>query len=170
MLVAKNLGLQFSVKALNIVTYLTNLSPTKAILNITLEEAWSRHKPMVSHLCTFSYIAYMLIPKEQRKRLDAKSRKCIFIGHQPSCKAYKLFGPITKQMYTSQDVIFSEGNQDLDITQISFFDDQSAEVPTPQHVPVDQQPPSISYALVTSPTPLASTLTSSSTSPLKDVQ
>jgi hypothetical protein len=48
------------------------------------------------------------IPKENRRKLDAKSVKCIFIGYCVDHKAYKMYDPITHKVFASRDVIFHE--------------------------------------------------------------
>lgn len=79
-----------------------------AIQNMTPEEAWSGHKPIVDHLRIFGCIAFAHIPNEKRKKLDDKSEKCVFLGLSEVSKAYKLFNPFTKNIVTSQDVVFDE--------------------------------------------------------------
>jgi hypothetical protein len=48
------------------------------------------------------------IPKENRKKLDFKSIKCIFIGYCYEFNAYKLFDPSTHKVFVSRDVLFHE--------------------------------------------------------------
>lgn len=40
--------------------------------------------------------------------MDDKSEKCVFLGLSEVSKAYKLFNPFTKNIVTSQDVVFDE--------------------------------------------------------------
>lgn len=95
-------------KAANIVVYLLNRSPTKALKDITPKEAWSRNKPNVSHLRVFGSIIYTHIPDEQRKKLDDNSRKCILVGYGEISKAYRSLDPLTNKIYSSRDVYFDE--------------------------------------------------------------
>ncbi|PHT94751.1 hypothetical protein T459_02633 [Capsicum annuum] len=55
---------------------------------MTLEEAWSGRKPTVDHFRIFGCITYAHIPDEKRKKLDDKSKKCIFLGVSEASKAY----------------------------------------------------------------------------------
>ena len=48
------------------------------------------------------------IPKDDRRKLDAKSIKCIFIGYCDDHKAYKMFDPSAHKVFPSRDVIFHE--------------------------------------------------------------
>ena len=59
--------------------YIVNHTPTKALKNITLEEAWTKIKPDVSHFHVFGSIAWAHIPDEKRKSLQPKSEKGIFL-------------------------------------------------------------------------------------------
>ena len=40
--------------------------------------------------------------------MDAKSRKCIFLGYSEESKAYRLYDPETRKILTSRDVVFDE--------------------------------------------------------------
>ena len=46
-------------------TYLLNRTPTKALKDITPEEAWSGRKPDLHHLCIFGSVAYVHTPKQK---------------------------------------------------------------------------------------------------------
>jgi hypothetical protein len=48
------------------------------------------------------------IPKEDRRKLDAKLIKCIFIGYCVDYKDYKMYDPITHKVFASRYVIFHE--------------------------------------------------------------
>ena len=65
-------------------------------------------KPAVNNLKVFGCKAFAHIPKENRRKLDAKATKCIFIGYCSEFKAYKLFDPATHKVFASRDVIFHE--------------------------------------------------------------
>ena len=53
-------------------------------------EAWMKQKPCVEHLRVFGCDAYAHVAKDERKQLDSKSRKCIFLGYGET-KGYRLF-------------------------------------------------------------------------------
>jgi hypothetical protein len=56
----------------HIAVYTHNICPTRAILNLTPEEAWSGYKPSVAHMKVFGCTAYAHVPQEKRIKLDDK--------------------------------------------------------------------------------------------------
>jgi transposase InsO family protein len=108
MLQGKNISNGFWAEAINIVVYLKNLSPTKILDFQTPFEVFHGYKPDVSHLRVFGCKAFAHIPKDERRKLDAKSIKCIFIGYCSDKKTYKLFDPSSHKLFASRDVVFHE--------------------------------------------------------------
>jgi hypothetical protein len=108
MMKGKNLSNAFWAEAINTAVYLKNRSPTRCLDNITHFEALYGSKPAVHNLKVFGCKAFAHIPKENRKKLDAKAIKCIFIGNCSEFKAYKLFDPSTHKVFASRDVLFHE--------------------------------------------------------------
>ena len=108
LLKAKGLSNEFWAEAVAIAIYLLNLSPTKAVQNQTPYEAWSGKKPWVSHLKIFGCIAYALIDSYNRRKLDDKSKKCIFVGYCSQSKAYRLYNPISGKVIISKNIMFDE--------------------------------------------------------------
>ncbi|KAK2989292.1 hypothetical protein RJ640_027329 [Escallonia rubra] len=104
MLKSKNLPKEFWAKAVDCAVYLSNRSPTRSVWNQTPQEAWSGYKPSVSHLKVFGNIAYVHVPDPQRKKLDDKNEKFIFIGYSQESKGYKLYNPVDKKIKVSRDV------------------------------------------------------------------
>ena len=56
----------------------------------------------------FGSIAYVHVPKEKQRKLDAKAEKCILVGYSDTQKGYKCYNPRTKQERVSRDVMFDE--------------------------------------------------------------
>ena len=56
----------------------------------------------------FGSITYVHVPKEKRKKLDAKAEKCILVGYSDEQKGYKCYIPRTKQVRMRRDVVFDE--------------------------------------------------------------
>ena len=56
----------------------------------------------------FGSIAYVHVPREKWRKLDAKDEKCILVGYSDEQKGYKCYNPSTKQAHGSHDVVFDE--------------------------------------------------------------
>lgn len=73
-------------EAILTVTYLKNRSPTKALASHgTLYEAWYHHKPDLSHLRPFSYVAYHCNEDPHQKKIGEKSWRSVkfqLLGHE----------------------------------------------------------------------------------------
>ena len=65
MIQSKGLSFQYWVEAINCANYIVNCTPTKVLQAITLEEAWSKIKPYVSHFRVFGCEAWAHIPYEK---------------------------------------------------------------------------------------------------------
>ena len=75
---------------------------------VSAHELYFGMKPNLRHLRVFSSIAYVHVPKEKRKKLDAKAKKCILVSYSDEQKGYKSYNPTTKQVRVSGDVVFDE--------------------------------------------------------------
>ena len=85
--------------------YLRNRNPTKTVKGMTPYEG---EKPLVDHLRVFGCQAYAQIPRDERKKLHSKSRKCILLGYGTETKGYRLYDPHRQKVFFSRDVIFNE--------------------------------------------------------------
>jgi hypothetical protein len=108
MLLDANLPHKFWAEAISTAAYLRNRSPTSAVEGTTPHEAWYGRKPRVEHLRVFGSTAYVHIPKDERGKLDSKSRKCILFGYGSVRKGYRVFDPLTQKVSCSRNVKFDE--------------------------------------------------------------
>jgi transposase InsO family protein len=108
MLHARNMAYEFWGEAVSTAAYLRNRNCTKAIKDMTPEEAWSGSKPDVSHLRIFGTRAFVHVPKERRSKLDPKTMQCIMVGYCEGSKAYRLYHPDSHKIIKSRDVVFDE--------------------------------------------------------------
>ena len=51
---------------------------------------------------------YAQIPKDEQKKLNPKSRKCILLGYGTATKGYRLHDQQRQKVFYSRDVIFNE--------------------------------------------------------------
>jgi hypothetical protein len=101
MIRAQGLDLEFWAKAANMMVYIKNQCPTKAIDSKTLQEAWTGAKPDVFHLSIFGYKTFVHIPNEKISKLKSKFIPCLFLRYCEGSKAYRLMCLKTKRIIKS---------------------------------------------------------------------
>ena len=100
--------LQFWVDAVNIVVYLINRGPSSALDGGIPKEAWTGKQVKYSFLITFGFEAFFHIDKDYRTKLEAKSKKCTFIGYGVDDFGYHLWDYDKRKIIRSRDVVFNE--------------------------------------------------------------
>jgi hypothetical protein len=100
--------LQLWVDLVDIVVYLINRGPSRFLDGIILEEAWIGKTLNYSFLKTFSCESFVHIDKENRTKLEEKSKKCTFIGCSVNDFCYRLWYYENNKIIRSIDVIFNE--------------------------------------------------------------
>jgi hypothetical protein len=98
MIQSNGLSLKYWAEAINSANYIVNRTPTKALKNITLEEAWTKIKPYVSHFRVFGSIAWVHIPDEKRKEFQPKVRSVYFLVILKMSKVIYLFNHIVMKL------------------------------------------------------------------------
>ena len=143
MLSDSKLPKKFWAEALSIATYLHNRSPTSALQGLTPYEAWTGNRPNVSNLRVFGCDAYPHVPKDERRKMDPKARRSVFLGYEDGVKGYRLYDREKQRVFYSRDVIFNEGGDptETDNEQSGSIEiectDKIEDVPVQN---VDQQP------------------------------
>ena len=61
--------------------YLISRSPREALDGKFVDEVWTSNEVDYSRLRVFGCPAYVDIAREERSKLDAKSRQCLFLGY-----------------------------------------------------------------------------------------
>ena len=72
------------------------------------EEEWTGKKVNYSFLKTFGCEAFVHIDKENRTKLESKSKKCTFIGYGVNDFGYRLWDYENNKIIRSRDFIFNE--------------------------------------------------------------
>ncbi|KAK2998010.1 hypothetical protein RJ639_025476 [Escallonia herrerae] len=98
----------FWAAAVDTAVYLINRSPASALHGGIPEEEWLGKPVNYSFLKVFGCIAYAHIDKEERKKLDSKSQKCVFIGYGGDEYGSRLWDYEHNKIIRSRDVIFDE--------------------------------------------------------------
>jgi len=124
MLHGKGLSKDLWAEALATAVYIRNRVTCRSIpRNKTPHHIWNGKTPALGHLRVFGSVCWYLLPKQNVKKLDARSTSAIFIGYSESSKAYKLLNLNTNKVIISKDVTFDE-----DIFPTSDTDLQNTEV------------------------------------------
>ena len=108
MLRTASLPNSFWVEAAKTVCYIVNRSPSTAIGLKTAMEMWTEKPADYYYLHAFGCLVYVMYNAQERTKLDAKSRKCIFLGYADGVKGYRLWDLTAHKIVISIDVIFVE--------------------------------------------------------------
>ena len=100
----KALPLQLWAEAVNCMVYVLNRSLSTVYHSKTPFETWYGRKPDISNLRTFGSEFYVLIPKELRRKLDAKGLLCFFVGNTDDQKGDRYWDPTSGKINISRDV------------------------------------------------------------------
>ncbi|KAF2347481.1 Zinc finger CCHC-type [Trinorchestia longiramus] len=112
----------FWAEAVSTAVYVKNRSPNSAHKNLTPYQALNGLKPNVQHFRTFGCMAYAHVPKDEREKLDSKSKTCVLLGYGSGTKGYRLYDFNAKRVLLSRDVVFNESQF------ISFEKEPSKEI------------------------------------------
>ena len=108
----QKLPLRLWAEALNCSNYVLNRVLSRSSIELkTPYEIWHGSKPDVSYFKVFGSMAYAHIPDSNRRKLDPKCVKCIFVGYGETSKGYRLWDFESNRVFLSRDVIFNENVQ-----------------------------------------------------------
>ena len=141
MLRMANLPKSFQCEAVQIACYLINRSPLVP-LEFDISERvwigkdvsyshWIRKDVTYSHLKVFEFKAFAHVPKEQRLKLDSKAIPYIFVGYRDAEFGYKLWDLEKKKMIKSQDVIFHQNENLVNLEKTEKTKDAIVGIPDP---------------------------------------
>jgi hypothetical protein len=102
------LTLQFWKDVVDIVIYLINRGPSSSLDGDIPEELWIGKKVNYSFIKTFGCEAYVHIDKENRTKLEEKSKKCTFIGYNVNDFGYRLWDYENNKIIRTRDDVFNE--------------------------------------------------------------
>ncbi|GAA0150005.1 hypothetical protein LIER_09038 [Lithospermum erythrorhizon] len=95
-------------EALCAAKHIINLLPTTILEGDVPEEVRSGRNVSYKHLRVFGCRAFVHVSKDERTKLDNKSRKCVYLSYGDDKFSHKLFDPVTKNVVGSRDVVFFE--------------------------------------------------------------
>ncbi|CAL1380337.1 unnamed protein product [Linum trigynum] len=102
-------------EALLAAVYVWNRSPSVPLKYDAPEKVWTGKEVSYKHLRVFGCKAFVHIPKDERSKLDSKTRPCVFIGYGQNEFGYRFFDPIQKKLIRSRDAVFIENETIEDV-------------------------------------------------------
>ncbi|KAI3764834.1 hypothetical protein L2E82_14851 [Cichorium intybus] len=88
--------------------YLINRGPSVPIGLKIPEEEWQGREISLKHLKVFGCVSYVKVKDSERDKLEAKARKCTFIGYGLDDMGYRFWDNQNKRVIRSRDVVFNE--------------------------------------------------------------
>ena len=142
------LSKSFWGEALSTAVHVINLSPTVALDGDVPERVWLGKDISYEHLRVFGCRAFVHIPKDERSKLDVKTRECIFLGYGSDEFGYRMYDPIEKKILRSRDVVFMEDQTIEDIQKTEKTVPQSSH----SYVDINPVPSTVVHDQVENPT------------------
>ena len=95
---------------------LINLSPSYTLEGDIPKRVWTGKFVFFEHLRVFGCKTFFHVPRDERSKLDRKTKQCIFLGYSNEDFGYRLWDPATKKIIISTDVVLFEDQtiEDLD--------------------------------------------------------
>jgi hypothetical protein len=108
-------------EVVNTANHLLNLSPTRANSSILPDQLYYKAIPRVEHLRIFGSLCYLHVLKEQRSKLDSKTKPCFFVGYDEQSKACRVYKPISHIIHISRDIVFKARKVGFQYCQQTFI-------------------------------------------------
>ncbi|UYV65302.1 hypothetical protein LAZ67_3003881 [Cordylochernes scorpioides] len=131
LLADSQLPLHFWAEAVNTAAYLYNLTPTTNDPDTTPMEKWKGKKPSVSHIMRFGCEVFYKLENHQRHKLEAKSKRGIFVGYSRCRRTYRVFDITTRVILETADIHFRENNNEDEQLDNHVLSDVDIEEPAP---------------------------------------
>ena len=80
---------------------LINLSPSVPLNRDIPQRVWTGKDISYQHLKVFGCRAFVHVPRDERIKLDGKSKECIFLGYAREEFGYRLWDPVDKKIIRS---------------------------------------------------------------------
>ena len=88
-------------EAMYTTVYMINRFPSVPLNGDVPQRVWTGKDISYEHLRVFGCLAYMHVAKDQRSKLDSKSKPCIFMGYSEDEFDYKLWDLVNKKVVRS---------------------------------------------------------------------
>ncbi|GKA92256.1 putative RNA-directed DNA polymerase [Tanacetum coccineum] len=95
-------------EALNTAVHVINLTHCVPLHFDVPDRVWSGKDVSYRHLRVFRCKAFVHIPKDERSKLDVKTKPCMFLGYGQDEFRYRLYDLVQKRLVRSRDVVLEE--------------------------------------------------------------
>lgn len=95
-------------EAVNMAAYIINRSFCAILGKTTPNEVFYKEKVNVAELKVFGSSVMVHVPKQKRRKWDAKAEKMIFVGYDSDTKGFRCINAETRKLTISRDVKFLE--------------------------------------------------------------
>lgn len=89
-------------------TFLINRTPSPILNNNTPYEVPYKEAADYSLIRVFGCLAFASTLTANRNKFQPRARMCVFLGYHSGVKGYKLYDVVSKQIFSSRDVMFHE--------------------------------------------------------------
>lgn len=96
MLYSSDVHLKFWGEAVHTAVYTLNRGGSSTLNEVIPFEFWHKQSFHVGHMCIFGVDTYFHVPRQVRKKLDAKAKTSIFMSYSTTSKAYRIWSNDTK--------------------------------------------------------------------------
>ncbi|GKV40824.1 hypothetical protein SLEP1_g48425 [Rubroshorea leprosula] len=94
------------------------------------------------HLRVFGCRAYVHVPKEERAKLDAKTKQCVFLGYGDEEYGYRLWDLKNRKLMRTRDVVFIE-NETVEDSKKQDDSEHTQEIPNSDYCTPSTPKPSV---------------------------
>ena len=105
----------FCDEALIHAMHILNLFPSVPLAGDIPQRVWSGKDVSYKNLNVFGCKAFVHIPRDERAKLDSKTKQCIYLNSPSDEFGYILWDPVKKKTVRSRDVVFIEDETIKDI-------------------------------------------------------
>lgn len=106
MLVSKDLPKFLWAEAVNAAVYILNRTGPSSVEGKTPYELFVEKSVHLNRFHIFGTTCWVMVPKERRKKWDAKGVEAVFVGYSEDIDGFRVWKKDTKQVIRSREVVF----------------------------------------------------------------
>lgn len=88
--------------------HVINRMPTKILKNKSPYELLYKKLPSYAHFKVFGYLCFVSTLTRNRKKLDERASKCVFLGFPSNVKRFRVYDLNAQRVLISRNVVFHE--------------------------------------------------------------